>query len=34
MLLVMIGTGIILCLGYGIKETMDKRREDTDNESD
>jgi hypothetical protein len=28
MLLVMIGTGIILCLVYGIKETMNKHRQE------
>lgn len=28
MLLVMFGTGIILCLVYGIKETMNKHRQE------
>lgn len=34
MLLVLILAGLTLCLVYGIKETIDKHREDTDNESD
>jgi hypothetical protein len=33
MLVIMLG-GLTLCLIYGIKETLDKHREDTDNESD
>ena len=34
MLLVLMLGGLTLCLVYGIKETIDKYREDTDNESD
>jgi len=34
LILVLLLGGLTLCLIYGIKETLDKHRENTDNESD